>query len=674
MALVVFVVMGLPAAVAAEDTSKGKPMVVAEKDIRAVAEWLKKKHGPSHQERIDAGVRQVAGLWTQKDGTIEEYTTFCKTHFLAGKDLDALFDRFQRKLDAIDGGFNAMSLVLQLEIDEDLGEVMPVDRLFAGFSPAAHMSEDMFMSKLSFVALLNFPVYDLKQMLAKGDDWTNRKWAEARLAQRFSRRIPAEIIQKIGQLQAKISDYIYGYNIFLDKVIDSDGKPMFRKDLRLISHWGLRDEIKAQYAAKDLGGLTKQQTIYAIMLHIINQQIPAAVINNPKVTWDPHANLVDGKQSEREDDVRYRYLQEVFKAEKMLDPYYPGMTSVIDRRFNLEREIPEKDFVDLLKAVLSSPVAKQVAELIEKRLARKLQPFDIWYDGFKSRGSYGEQRLDKIVGKKYPNVAAFERDLPNILRKLGFSPAKAVFLAKHIEVDASRGPGHAWGPGMPNQKAHLRTRFSKQKMDYKGYNIAIHELGHNVEQVLSMNRVEHTLMAGVPNTAFTEGFAFVFQARDLDLLGLRKPDAAQAAKKALDVYWQTFEIAGVSLLDIQVWHWLYAHPEATTSEIRDAVVAMAKDIWNRYYAPVFGVKDSPILAIYSHMIAYSLYLPDYALGHMVAYQIEDYFKKRLPGKDMERMCSQGDINPDLWMKRAVGEAISVKPLIEAAGRALRAKL
>ena len=32
-------------------------------------------------------------------------------------------------------------------------------------------------------------------------------------------------------------------------------------------------------------------------------------------------------------------------------------------------------------------------------------------------------------------------------------------------------------------RAHLRTRIGAGGMDYKGYNIAIHELGHNVEQV-----------------------------------------------------------------------------------------------------------------------------------------------------------------------------------------------
>ncbi len=60
-------------------------------------------------------------------------------------------------------------------------------------------------------------------------------------------------------------------------------------------------------------------------------------------------------------------------------------------------------------------------------------------------------------------------------------------------------------------------------MNYKGFNIAVHEMGHNVEQTLSLNDVDHALLSGVPGTAFTEALAFVFQGHDLELLGLGCP-------------------------------------------------------------------------------------------------------------------------------------------------------
>src|SRR5690606_40457105 len=93
-------------------------------------------------------------------------------------------------------------------------------------------------------------------------------------------------------------------------------------------------------------------------------------------------------------------------------------------------------------------------------------------------------------------------------------------LASRVEVHASRGVGHAYGAGLPGLPAYLRTRVEPGGMNYKGYNIAVHELGHNIEQTISLEQIDHRMLAGVPNTAFTEALAFTFQQRDLELLGL----------------------------------------------------------------------------------------------------------------------------------------------------------
>ena len=49
---------------------------------------------------------------------------------------------------------------------------------------------------------------------------------------------------------------------------------------------------------------------------------------------------------------------------------------------------------------------------------------------------------------------------------------------------------------------------------------------------------------------------------------------------------------------------------------------IAREVWNEYFAPVFGARDVTLLAIYSHTINNMLYLPDYPLGHMIALQVE----------------------------------------------------
>jgi hypothetical protein len=327
----------------------------------------------------------------------------------------------------------------------------------------------------------------------------------------------------------------------------------------------------------------------------------------------------------------------------------------------------------MLEQVLSSPLVSQTARLIQSRLGRPLEPFDVWYNGFRPGSKYTEAELDAIVAKKYPTPEAYQKDIPNLLIKLGFSPDRAQYVANNIIVDPARGSGHAMGAEMRSAKAHLRTRVEKTGMNYKGFNIAVHEMGHNVEQTFSLNDVDYTLLRGVPNTAFTEALAFVFQGHDLELLGLPAPDAKAEAEKTLNDFWGTYEISGVALVDMGVWHWMYDHPQATPRQLNEATVQIAKDVWNRYYAPVFGKKDVVLLGVYSHMIDSFLYLPDYPIGHLIAFQIEEQMKKAGSiGPEFERMAKMGRVTPDLWMENATGHPVGPEALLEATQRALMA--
>ncbi|MGZ5429750.1 MAG: hypothetical protein ACXWFS_12135, partial [Thermoanaerobaculia bacterium] len=320
-----------------------------------------------------------------------------------------------------------------------------------------------------------------------------------------------------------------------------------------------------------------------------------------------------------------------------------------------------------------SPLVPKVAALIEKRLGRKLSPVDVWYPGFRPQPAQSAAELDSLVRAKYPTPEAYAKDIPNLLVKLGFSKEKADEVAARIEVHPARGSGHASGAALKGYKAYLRTRVAKDGMNYKGYNIAVHEMGHNVEQTISLYDVDFPLLQGVPNTAFTEALAFVFQGHDLELLGLAKPSVKARAEKVLDAFWGAYEIAGVGLVDMGVWHFMYDHPEATPAELKAATLAIARDVWNRFFAPVLGEKDVTLLAVYSHMIDAFLYLPDYSIGHMIAFQIERQMDKAgAIGPEFERMAKLGSIAPDLWMTEATGAPVGPEALLAEAQKALAA--
>lgn len=648
-------------------------MKISEAQMAKTIQSLVEKHGEVQRSRIEKGVQQVANLWQPGDGDLAAYSGFCTTQFISDPELlNQTFERLENAFEQINGHFVELGRDLKWNLEIETGPILPVDYMLGEFAPWAHSTDELFKTKIAFVVLLNFPVHTLEERLQDGPNWSRAEWARDRLVKMFGARVPGDVQAKIGQVYLAAENYIAEYNIFMHNLLTEDGQRLFPDGLKLISHWGLRDELKSHYADPD--GLTKQKLILQVMERIVRQEIPATVINNSAVDWKPGSNEVFSAntkiQTEPEATRRFQHLVDVFQANRAADPYYPDAPTMMARKFNREREIPEEKVEALFTRLLNDPVIQDVAQLIQSRLERPLEPFDIWYDGFKSRSTISETELDQIVGDKYPTVAAFKQDLPNLLRDLGFEKSTAAFLAGKIEVDPSRGAGHAMGAGRRTDNAHLRTRIPSGGMKYKGFNIAIHEFGHNVEQVFSLNKIDHYFLSGVPNNAFTEAFAFTFQSRDLNLLGIENKNPQADNLKALDQIWSTYEIAGVSLVDMAVWRWLYANPNASAAELRDAVNQIAINIWNHFYAPVLGHRDTPLLAIYSHMIAYGLYLPDYTIGHVIDFQIEEFIKGKNLAAEMERMCRQGSVTPDFWMQGAVGAPISVEPMIEAAKTAL----
>ena len=652
--------------------------------IPKLQQELAAKYGEDQRARLHRGLSQVAAFWRADDGDAAVFQEFVRANFAGDTaTLDAMFHRLEYLLEQLDGHMLEMNREFRQQLDLDYGPILPFDEVFAGYDPSAHIADDFFQNKLGFVVLLNFPLTTLQERLQAGPQWSRRQWAEVRLAQRFSKRVPAEVNLAIGQAGAETGRYISEYNIWMHHLMDQRGQRLFPPKLRLLSHWNLRDEIKASYADKEQG-LAKQRMIQQVMERVITQTIPAVVVNNPAVDWNPFTNQVKPAaasdsdaaipatvSNEREPDTRYAMLLKTFNAAKKADPYSPTAPTHIARRFEEDREIPEERFKAMLVQVLTSPQALQIAKLIESRLGRPLEPFDIWYSGFRPGNDRSETELDEIVAKKYADGAAYQNDMPALLEKLGFSAERAKYIANNVVVDPGRGAGHAMGAAMRSAKAHLRTRIEKGGMNYKGFNVAMHELGHNVEQTLSLNDVDHTLLQGVPNTAFTEAMAFVFQSKDLEVLGLHKPDAGSEALRTLSDFWGTFEIAGVALVDMAVWHWMYDHPEATPRELNDATIQIAKDIWNSYYAPLFNKRDVILLGVYSHMIEAFLYLPDYPLGHLIAFQVEEQMNKAgAIGPEVERMVTLGRVTPDLWMQNATGRPVGAEALLEATGRAL----
>ena len=615
--------------------------------------------------RMERGVKQAAALWTEEDGSAEDFKAFVKANYArTEEERTALFESLSRMMEKLNESADMLTVELLKPTQlTNAGEPTEIDWIMSGYDTRAHLMDDLFANKVAFITILNFPFYSLEEKNTLGRAWSRREWAEARLGDVFTSRVPAKIQARLTETMAAAENYIADYNICMDRLRTEDGRQLFPDGMKLLSHWNLRDELKVDYNDQE-----KQEMIYQVMQRIVRQEIPQEVINNPDPIWYPYSNKVESQKSKvesREPDTRYQKILDIFHAMQQVDAYCPNMPTGIIRNFEGDIEIPAAEIDSLFRSLISSEQVQIVASEIKNRLGRELRPYDIWYDGFKARSGMDEEALSAETRKRFPDPITYEKKIAGMLTTLGFQKENAEEISRHIVVEPARGSGHAWPCMGHNEPSRLRTRIAPEGMDYKGYNIAVHEMGHNVEEVISLYKMDYYMLHGIPNTGFTETSAFLFQARDLQLLGYGKQTMNR--ETVLDQFCGMYEIMGVSLVDMRMWQWLYDHPKATAAELREAVLRIAAEVWNAYYEPVLGEKDCVLLAIYSHMVNSPMYLPNYPIGHIVQFQLEQALADKEGqawAEAYERWYRLGRLTPQEWMRQAVNGTLSVQPVLQ----------
>lgn len=630
-------------------------------------------HGETSRSRAETGVTQVAMFWRECDGDNEAFTTFCTERFVSNEDeLTMLLERLETSLEQIRGHLYEMRRNLRRWSDL-VGDTMEgVDSILATFDPAPDLAEQWFEQKLAFVAILNFKRVKLDEMLANGGEYSANDWASARIANSFGPRIPKEVNDLARELHHKTSEFVSHFHVPVGTMVDEFGKRWFEADRSLLAHWLIREEMKAGY--NDAQGLAKQRALAWVMARHIEGTIPTSVMeSNSTGDWDPQANTIDGKDpGELIGLVRYdRWMDNVTIA-RALDQHYPEHPTAIDRKFNLEREIPEKEVEKLLIELLESPVRHELAELLTSRLGRPLESHDIYFDDlFESRPA---EELNATVRAHFADEHEFQAKLPEVLRGLGYNNEDAEFLGTRVSVEIARGSGHAMRPQLREYGAWLRTNRLKDELGWDGFDTAMHELGHNLEQLCSTYFAPRPSLRGVPNTACTEAFAFLYQSLAKRVLGIEDPEQTERAfhEETVASILMACQIAGPSLVELKTWRWIYEHEGDVTPEgIRSAHLAAGEEVWNRFFAEDFGQDPYHILCAYQHQVGYPLYLCDYAIGRTIGHQIRTYMRGKDLATETKRITSIGSLTPDQWMRQAVGGPLSVQPLVKDAHEALK---
>ena len=245
--------------------------------MKASSDTLEKeltaKYGEGQRERLQRGLHQVSEFWRTEDGDAAEFEDFVRTNFAGDQaTLDTMFDRFESLFEQLDGHMHEINREFRQQLDLERGPILPFDEVIGGYDPSAHVLDDFFANKLAFTVLLNFRLTTLDERLKDGPGWSRRQWAEVRLAQRFSKRIPADVSLAIAQADAESNRYIAEYNIWMYHLLTPQGQRLFPPKMRLLSHWNLRDEIKADYPDKE-NGLANSAMIQQVMERVITQTI-----------------------------------------------------------------------------------------------------------------------------------------------------------------------------------------------------------------------------------------------------------------------------------------------------------------------------------------------------------------------------------------------------------------
>jgi hypothetical protein len=58
-------------------------------------------------------------------------------------------------------------------------------------------------------------------------------------------------------------------------------------------------------------------------------------------------------------------------------------------------------------------------------------------------------------------------------------------------------------------------------------------------------------------------------------------------------------------------------------------------------------------------------LSAYPLGHLVEFQLENYFKGKTVGLETPRLFANGRLTPQWWMKKGLNTDLSVDAILEA---------
>ncbi len=151
-------------------------------------------HGAACAARARAGITQIAARWRSEDGTAAAFAAFVRARFVGDEARRAcLLARLEDAVFHMYGHLAEIRRMLHRWQDVARTDDPGIDDLLAQFSPAPDLREELYRSKLAFVALLIFPAVPFAEILRDGAAWPLEPWAAVRTANAVAYRLPRQL-------------------------------------------------------------------------------------------------------------------------------------------------------------------------------------------------------------------------------------------------------------------------------------------------------------------------------------------------------------------------------------------------------------------------------------------------------------------------------------------------
>ena len=137
-------------------------LFINETIVKAVTDTIKTINPSADLSLLEKGVKHAASLWRMEDGTAALFSDFVKKNYIADPaKRKVIFAKISAYLESMSGNNNEITLDLRKTLDESLGEIDEIDRMFGNYSVGSHIQNDFYSNKIAFVIALNFPYFTL---------------------------------------------------------------------------------------------------------------------------------------------------------------------------------------------------------------------------------------------------------------------------------------------------------------------------------------------------------------------------------------------------------------------------------------------------------------------------------------------------------------------------------